>query len=562
MYGVFVAAVLVTLFVISGVARAALPVGCTHSAQNVTCTYASGSNAFTVPMRVSSISVLAVGGAGGSSVFCTTTAGCSIDVAGGFGARVSGELAVSPGTTIYAVVGVNGANGSPSSGGLSGGFGGAGGGASDVRSTATNPSSRLLVAGGGGGAGAPGLITFGTEQSPGASGGAGGSAGTAGTPAAPVPGDPPSPQNKPAGGGSAGGGTAGGAGGVGGVVTNIANCSPSCIGDAGQTGALQTGGAGGAGGDVAEAGHVSLVGGGGGAGGGGLFGGGGGGGGSPSAGGGGGGGGSSLVPPGGSETVDSAGMRLVEITYTAPKDSTATRVSCSPDTIVPWQRATCTATVTDTAVSPHTAPKGAVSFSSTGGSRAFAGASHCALVSAGDRRSATCAVSLTPRATGVVRVRAAYHGDGQHGASDGGTTVTVELPASTPGCRVLAAGQITAADGDRASFAGIARATHPRGVELYIDRGPGSPLTLLASSIEAVTCTARHAIVFGTARLARSHAVLYRIDIRLAPRAHGRDTYRVRLQTGYDSGAQPLQSGFVTVRPRHHRSRTAWVRRL
>ncbi len=549
--GAFVAATLVTLFVISGVARAALPTGCTQAAQTITCTYTSGSNAFTVPARVSSISVLAIGGAGGSSVFCTTTVGCSIDVAGGFGARVAGELTVSPGTTIYAAVGVNGANGSPGSGNLSGGFGGAAGGASDVRSTATSLSSRLLVAGGGGGAGAPGLITFGTDQSPGASGGAGGSAGSAGTPGAPVPGDPPSPQNQPAGGGAAGGSTAGGAGGTGGIVTNIGNCSPACIGNPGQTGSLQTGGAGGAGGNVPEVGHVSLVGGGGGAGGGGLFGGGGGGGGSPSAGGGGGGGGSSLVPPGGSETVDSTGMPLIEVTYTAPKDPTATSVSCSPDTIAPWQRATCAATVTDTAVSPQAAPRGAVSFSSTGSSRSFAGASQCALVSAGDGRSATCSVSLTPAATGVVRVRAAYRGDDQHGASDGGTTVTVELPASTPDCRVLAAGQITAADGDRASFAGIALATPPRGAELYIDRGPANPLTLLASSVEAVTCTARHAIVFGTARLARSHAVLYRIDIRSALRAHGEDTYRVRFQTGYDSGAQPLRSGFVQIEHRH-----------
>ena len=43
---------------------AALSPGCSQSAQTVICTYTSGSNAFTVPVGVHSIHVLAIGGMG------------------------------------------------------------------------------------------------------------------------------------------------------------------------------------------------------------------------------------------------------------------------------------------------------------------------------------------------------------------------------------------------------------------------------------------------------------------------------------------------------------------
>ncbi len=60
---------------------------------------------------------------------------------------------------------------------------------------------------------------------------------------------------------------------------------------------------------------MNAGGGGGGGGGGGWFGGGGGGGGAITAGGGGGGGGSDLVPPGGSQSVDTTGIPIVQISY-------------------------------------------------------------------------------------------------------------------------------------------------------------------------------------------------------------------------------------------------------
>ena len=93
-----------------GSSSAALPVGCSQSAQTVTCTYTAGSNAFVVPLGVSSVHVTAVGGKGG-------------DTGGAFGAVVTGDLPVASGATLYAVVGGNGGlNGSGANGGGLGGL--------------------------------------------------------------------------------------------------------------------------------------------------------------------------------------------------------------------------------------------------------------------------------------------------------------------------------------------------------------------------------------------------------------------------------------------------------
>ena len=44
--------------------------------------------------------------------------------------------------------------------------------------------------------------------------------------------------------------------------------------------------------------------------------------------------------------------------------------------------------------------------------------------------------------------------------------------------------------------------------------------------------------MFGRAKLNGTSSVEYRIDIQLAAWEHGKDTYRIRLSNGYDSGAQ------------------------
>ena len=282
---------------------AALPAHCAQSGQTVTCTYKSASTAFVVPPGTHSIHVVAVGGKGGGDPFGTP----------GFGAVDSGDLPVTPGATLYAVVAGNAGSGPPiggAGGGTAGaGFlpGGDGGGASDLRRSANDLSSRLLVAGGGGGAGAVGATVLGsadaTTGTPGAGGNGGGGNGGATV----------------AGGGQGGTATAPGDPGAGGTPGCLyvpppfpPICSP---GGHGSPGVSAAGGGGGGPGFYNGGPTFQATGGGGGGGGGGWFGGGGGGGGGLTQSGGGGGGGSNLVPAGGSQSVDSTGVPMVQISY-------------------------------------------------------------------------------------------------------------------------------------------------------------------------------------------------------------------------------------------------------
>jgi hypothetical protein len=256
--------------------------------------YTGSEQVFVVPAGVTTLHVVAIGGAGGPSEF-----------AGGVAARVSGDITVTPGQTLYVEVGGNGHSaglggglGGFNGGGNGGGIGaGGGGGASDLRTSpmaaGLAPDHRLIVAGGGGGTGGNGEISL---------GGVGGAAGSNG--AETTTGDP---------GGNAGTQEKGGAGGIGFFGT-------------GGDGELGLGGAGGA---------SELSGGPGGGGGSGYYGGGGGGGGF-SSGGGGGGGGSSLVPPGGKlELVSLTTEPQIELVYT-PSTSTGlpTGPKASPNTVL------------------------------------------------------------------------------------------------------------------------------------------------------------------------------------------------------------------------------------
>ena len=250
--------------------------------------FAGEEQCYQVPAGVSSLEVVAVGGAGGAGQAESARGGEGSD-----GAQASATIAVTPGETLYVEVGGRGA-GSPSSGpagsggwngGAAGGQysflpywgGGGGGGASDVRRTSCAGScpgsgatlgSRLVVAAGGGGGGSAFQTNAGGEAGGSGLGNvAGGTAGHAGE-----------------GGGNDGGGGAGGTlsgGGIGGTAGAL-DCITASSGSPGTSGSGSPGGEGVAGG---------------GGGGGGYYGGGGGGGGS-CAGGGGGGGGSSFGPAG------------------------------------------------------------------------------------------------------------------------------------------------------------------------------------------------------------------------------------------------------------------------
>ncbi len=419
--------VALTAALLPAVSAGALPPVCSLSGQTVTCTYASGTNPFTVPSGVSSIHAVAVGGKGGGT--------------GGDGALVTGDIDVTPGSTLYAVVAGNGGAQTPgSNGGGAGGepevcaanpslclpignpFVAGGGGASDVRTLQNDLSSRLLVAAGGGGGGGASSSTFGGSGGGGAGGAGGGTNGA----------------DAEGGGGNGGGSSAGGAGGAG-AVCRIAACGGAASGSAGSLG---SGGAGGNSGDALFDGVGLSIGGPGGGGGGGVYGGGGGGGGI-TGGGGGGGGGSNLVPPGGSASVDTTGVPLVQISYALR--ATETSVGCSPGTVVAGQSTVCTATVTDTAGSGATTPTGTVTFTSSGPGSFDAGG-QCTLT-ATTGSSGSCTDDYTPSSTvsnpsRTDMVTAAYGGDGGHASSQRTAQLTVISPTA------LASGAFVIGDRD------------------------------------------------------------------------------------------------------------------
>ncbi|MDX6699490.1 MAG: hypothetical protein QOE65_2887 [Solirubrobacteraceae bacterium] len=203
---------------------------------------------FTVPDRVTSLHVVAIGGRGGLGDFATG--------AGGFGARATADLAVTPGQVLYIEVAGNGGDAPPGTGGTAGvngggtghggggGGGAGGGGASDVRglpaSAGSSLMSRFIIAAGGGGGAAGASRTGGPAGGDGAGAGggkagtstAGGAAGggtaTAGTLGSGGNGGIASDTS---GGGGGGGGLYGGGGGNGGPMNN-----PGFGGGGGSTG--------------------------------------------------------------------------------------------------------------------------------------------------------------------------------------------------------------------------------------------------------------------------------------------------------------------------------------
>lgn len=255
----------------------------TPSPTTGTCAYTTvGTDTFTVPPGVISITVEALGAQGGAG--CYANGGL-----GGLGGEAKSTLVVGGGEVLQVNVGGHGANSIwkagncwPGSGGFNGGglggsasvYGAGGGGASDVR-TSPSPADRIVVGGGGGGGS---LLQAG--------GGGGG----------------PSGGN---GGGTFFPGGTGGAGGVGGVGGS--NDLPHSSWEPGGDGIASTGGPGGA-----------AYGAGGGGGGGGYGGGAGGSGGSGDAGGGGGGGGLCPNPCSSFLTGVRSGDGQVTITYTVP----------------------------------------------------------------------------------------------------------------------------------------------------------------------------------------------------------------------------------------------------
>ena len=123
-------------------------------------------------------------------------------------------------------------------------------------------------------------------------------------------------------------------------------------------------------------------------------------------------------------------------------------------------------------------------------------------------------------------------------------------PVSTPGCKVTGSGSIRAANGDRASFGGPAQVSPSgaaAGAPTYTDHGPTQPVRLRGTRIDALVCRDGTATIVGTATVDGAATTGYRIEVRDAGEPGRDDTYRIVLETGYDSGAQTLRTGNVQV---------------
>ena len=131
-----------------------------------TFSYTGSQQTFTVPSGVTSITIEMWGAQGGSGGYYSNSSYCST---GGKGGYSTGNLSVTPGSSVYVYVGGQGEGFATcntkmqslpqNSGGWNGGgnsYGGTypgtgGGGASDIRYGGTSISDRKIVAGGGGG---------------------------------------------------------------------------------------------------------------------------------------------------------------------------------------------------------------------------------------------------------------------------------------------------------------------------------------------------------------------------------------------------------------------------
>jgi Bacterial Ig-like domain (group 1)/Beta-propeller repeat len=131
------------------------------------------------------------------------------------------------------------------------------------------------------------------------------------------------------------------------------------------------------------------------------------------------------------------------------------------------------------------------------------------------------------------------------GPSDTATKTWV-VPSSTDGCRAKGNGRITAQNDDPATFEVDVRArtsSDARGRVGYTDYGPADPFALKSKAIGALVCEGRRGTIFGTAG-----STPFRIDVEDRGRPGRRDTYRILLGSGYDSGTQTLDSGDLRVR--------------
>jgi uncharacterized delta-60 repeat protein len=129
------------------------------------------------------------------------------------------------------------------------------------------------------------------------------------------------------------------------------------------------------------------------------------------------------------------------------------------------------------------------------------------------------------------------------------------FPISTPLCsaKITEGGKITANNGDKAIFGGNAQSDgtgNVQGEQEYQDLGPAEPQNVKSIEILALTCndSRTQATIFGSATVDRAGMHRFRIDVQdLGEPGKGVDTYRILLDTGYDSGQKTLEGGNVAI---------------
>jgi hypothetical protein len=75
-------------------------------------------------------------------------------------------------------------------------------------------------------------------------------------------------------------------------------------------------------------------------------------------------------------------------------------------------------------------------------------------------------------------------------------------------------------------------------------------LKVKSNSIDSLVCEGRQATIVGTANVSGAGSTTFRIDVDDRGRPGRRDTYRILLGSGYDSGSQFLEGGNITIRSR------------
>jgi hypothetical protein len=134
-------------------------------------------------------------------------------------------------------------------------------------------------------------------------------------------------------------------------------------------------------------------------------------------------------------------------------------------------------------------------------------------------------------------------------------TKTWVLPSGTALCvvKISNGGWIIADNADRASFGGNAKESSDlvaSGHEEYQDHGPAEPTDVKSITVQALTCANNRTrgTIFGQAKVDGSGVHNFRIDVQdLGEPGKGRDTYRMRVDNGYDSGERILRGGNVQI---------------